>query len=290
MKCSKNKTSRVKILFTFCTLLFSLVSLSACGGGNSSDEGSSGTPTVKKGQFILVAGLHFETPTQSGITNVTGDFRYIEGETVTFSIGDIQFPQVLAEEFVTPFHMARTYDRKNQMVINIKRLLQTLDEDESLLNAIAISADAANAASGQSIDFSQNDALFEAAVAPFLTAIPGQRALISKDSVVVIAIASHLIGHKVGSYSGTFSGDLLGTLELTIDPSGGITGIMVDDSNEVIATLSGSVRVDGLMGAGDGGGRHINIRGNLTFEGDLSGDWFTTTTAATSGTFSVKKK
>ena len=69
------------LTFKTSSLLLTMGILSACGSG-----GSSG-PQIETGVFIdsAVGGLKYQTATQSGLTNSSGEFKYIAGENVTFS-------------------------------------------------------------------------------------------------------------------------------------------------------------------------------------------------------------
>ncbi|MGB2155318.1 MAG: hypothetical protein ACPHVT_07570, partial [Porticoccaceae bacterium] len=102
------------ILFAF------LLVLSSCGGGGSDSS------STLAGVFIdsPVINIGYRTATQNGNTNARGEFTYLAGETVTFFIGDMEFPPVLAAEVVTPLDMADTDDVAHHMVVNIIRLLQ----------------------------------------------------------------------------------------------------------------------------------------------------------------------
>ncbi|MDG1312401.1 MAG: hypothetical protein P8P26_10130 [Porticoccaceae bacterium] len=82
--------------------------------------------------------IGFRTAIQNGETNSRGEFKYLASETVTFFIGDLVFPSVLADEIVTPLDIADTDDVAHRMVINIIRLLQSLDKDGDPNNGISI--------------------------------------------------------------------------------------------------------------------------------------------------------
>ena len=128
--------------------------LAACGGGSSS-------PTVLTGEFIdsAVANVTFTTATQSGTTNAAGEFSYIAGETVTFSIGDLKFPAVTATSIVTPITLAGATSITNQQATNIARFLQSLDADGNLNNGITIPSGAATVA--VAINFDVDTTTFE---------------------------------------------------------------------------------------------------------------------------------
>lgn len=119
------------------------------------------TPTPLVGILVdaFVAGIGYRTETQSGVTNARGEFNYLPGETVTFFIGDLVFPAVPAKGIVTPLDMAQTLDPASPLVMNIARLLQTLDTDGDPSNGITISPAASQAAAP--VDFNLTPAQFE---------------------------------------------------------------------------------------------------------------------------------
>jgi len=121
-------TINLLITVTFFTILAS------CGGG-----GGSSNPT-STGTFVdsPVINIGYRTETQNGVTNSRGEFNYFPGETVTFFIGDLEFPSIPAEQVVTPLDMADTDDISHPIVINISRLLQSLDKDGNPSNGISI--------------------------------------------------------------------------------------------------------------------------------------------------------
>lgn len=129
-----------------------VAALTACGGG-----GGGGSTAVSTGILVdsAVAGIGYKTATQSGITNAKGEYSFLPGETVTFFIGNIQFPPVVAKGAVTPLDIAQTTDVNNQVVSNILVLLQSLDEDGNPSNGITIpSVAASRATSAVSFDVS----------------------------------------------------------------------------------------------------------------------------------------
>ncbi len=125
--------------------------LAACGGGGGStdsDGGSTGkSQETEIGVFLdsSVINMDYQTETLSGATNSSGQYEYIPGETVTFSIGDLTFPVTNAQSTVTPIDIANAQDASDTTVLNMIRLLQTLDADGNPANGITIT-DAAKAA------------------------------------------------------------------------------------------------------------------------------------------------
>lgn len=129
--------------------------ISACGGG--SDSSSTVTaPSTSIGVFedSVVAGLQYTTSTLSGITNANGEYEYIPGETVSFSIGGIEFGSALAQPLITPLSLVNgAADATDPAVTNIVRLLLTLDSDLNPDNGIKISSATITAAENLTVDF-----------------------------------------------------------------------------------------------------------------------------------------
>ena len=153
-----NKFSVVTIVLLF---------LFGCGGGGggSSSGGSSTSSAKSTGVFLdsPVINIGYRTETLEGVTNSLGEYEYLPGENVTFFIGDLNFPAVAATGTVTPLDLAGTQDVANSKVMNMIRLLQTLDQDGDPSNGITI-ADQANSSATQ-VDFELSEANFAASPA-----------------------------------------------------------------------------------------------------------------------------
>ncbi len=141
--------------------------LVGCGGSDEAGDPPS-TPSnalpanAVKGRLVdsAVANIHYKTDTLSGVTDAQGQYNYLPGESVTFSIGEITFAPVAATGVVTPLDLAGSYDSNNQSVVNISRLLQSLDADGDSSNGISIT-DAAKSAATVNIDFNVTTSEFE---------------------------------------------------------------------------------------------------------------------------------
>jgi hypothetical protein len=134
-----------------------LLTLTACGGGGDS---TTAIETVSTGVFIdsAVEGLQYETATQSGTTNSLGEYDYLAGETVTFSIGGIVLGSTIAGPVVTPLSLVPdATSATNPVVTNIVRLLLSLDSDGDPDNGITISSEVTTAANNLAVDFSVAD-------------------------------------------------------------------------------------------------------------------------------------
>lgn len=133
--------------------------LTACLGGDGGSGSSSGSDTSDQtltGRFVdsPVVNLAYSTASFSGRTNDQGEFQYRSGETVTFSIGDLELPAVKAGEVMSPLTLAGTTDVNNTTAVNIARLLQTLDADgDPDTGGIKIDDKAHDSAAGLSVDF-----------------------------------------------------------------------------------------------------------------------------------------
>lgn len=66
-------------------VLLASSALVACGGGggSSSDRG----PELQTGNLTGIKGVGYSTPSRSGVTGDNGEYSFISGETVTFSLG-----------------------------------------------------------------------------------------------------------------------------------------------------------------------------------------------------------
>lgn len=88
---------------------------------------------VKTGVFLdsAVEGLYYETSTRNGLTNSKGEFKYLEGERITFFLGDLELGSNLAEAVMTPISISSTpkADLYTLEVQYMAALLQTLDID-----------------------------------------------------------------------------------------------------------------------------------------------------------------
>jgi hypothetical protein len=185
-----------------------LLTLTACGGGADADaDGADPDPppppvTASTGVFVdsTVAGLHYETLTFSGNTNSAGEYDFLPGETVTFSIGGIVLGSATAGPVVTPLALVSgATGPTDPVVTNIVRLLLTLDDDNNPDNGIIISAAATAAAVGLSVDFTTADLTTDTGVTTLLAALPGTPTLV--DSMVAQTHFTQILTTTWGSMS-----------------------------------------------------------------------------------------
>ena len=175
------------------------VMLTACGGGSSSSGGggSSGTATkTETGVFTdsAVEGIHYQTSpgNKRGTTTALGEYDYVEGDMVVFSIGDTALPAVTATGRVTPADMADGNDA--DVVINVLRLLQTLDDDDNPDNGISINQQTRDDFIGKDVEVNQPAASFEAEA----------EAAIGDTLVTVEDAEAHFIASQQGDLRGSW--------------------------------------------------------------------------------------
>ncbi|SDK74794.1 hypothetical protein SAMN04488034_101322 [Salinimicrobium catena] len=140
--------------------IITIVSLTVICGCSTDDTGKGETGArTETGIFIdsQVSGLKYTTETKSGVTDENGEFEYLEGETVTFYVGDILIGSGIAKENMNPIDIASSNnpDINSIEVKNIAAFLQSLDNDEDPSNGIEITASTVNAITVSSIDFMQ---------------------------------------------------------------------------------------------------------------------------------------
>ncbi|TKB08188.1 choice-of-anchor O protein [Desulforhopalus sp. IMCC35007] len=85
----------------------------------------------ERGHFIdsPVAGLSVQTPTYEGITGEDAAFDYFPGESVDISIGSMYLGSALADHKISPLDIFPISDTEDSDVLNMARLLQSLDAD-----------------------------------------------------------------------------------------------------------------------------------------------------------------
>lgn len=142
------------------------------------DNSSSPPPGASTGTFSdagLVSGLQYSTATQTGITNSKGQFYYMPGETVTFSVGGIVLGQATAAASLNTFNLVgisppltglgipnkTTASNSFQQAANISIFLQTIDSDGNPLNGIAVTSQVNELAAKTSLNFKQSSDNFQ---------------------------------------------------------------------------------------------------------------------------------
>ena len=172
------KTVSTRLSMLLCALG---VSAALPGCTTACVNGYYGTVCYTSGYYYdsLVSGIDYETSLDGEVimAGVTGDdddpgrFLFIEGATVSFSLGGVSLGETVAKERVTPFDLAGIAeeavggcdvsgalpDDTNafRRVANLAVLLQTLDTDGDPSGTIDISSDVAALFDNVTIEFNQ---------------------------------------------------------------------------------------------------------------------------------------
>lgn len=148
---SRGNRARRYSAFTTSLVTISTLFLAGCGGGQAEKSApplepsqvtprNIDTPTLQ-GRFIdsAVSGLFYRSETTEGFTDHNGYFHYAAGETVSFHIGSIALGSAGGAHIVTPADLSASRGN-HDAVVNVLRLLQTLDEDGDPGNGISITS------------------------------------------------------------------------------------------------------------------------------------------------------
>jgi hypothetical protein len=94
----------------------------------------------KRGHFVdsPVGGVSFSTPTGSGVTDESGGFDYFPSERVELAVGSVHLGTPLADHKISPLDIFEAADTDDNRVINMARLLQSLDADGEPQSGISI--------------------------------------------------------------------------------------------------------------------------------------------------------
>ena len=195
----------------------------ASSGGDSQDsdkkdENAGLTVVVDNGRLIdaPVAGVSYQSGSLAGITGSSGEFQYEVGNTIRFFIGDIALGRaVRGKAVITPLDLVVDGATDTPAVINIARLLQSLDSDPgdgvitipAAVRAAAARSNAALSPAIEFLDFSDATAFVNAAsqlVAVLTRDYPFTAVLVDADNARAHMIRS--IDKEINSGQTTFSG------------------------------------------------------------------------------------
>ncbi len=77
-----------------------------------------------------IQGVHYRTATQSGYTSAAGGFAYLAGETVTFSVADVDFAPTPGTAYVSPWQLASPQTcAPSSELTSLLMMLYSLDQD-----------------------------------------------------------------------------------------------------------------------------------------------------------------
>lgn len=192
--------------------------LAGCFGGSS----SSSNPRVLTGTFIdsAVSGLDYQgTDTAASTTDDQGQFQYRQGETISFSIGDLPLGSANGAEVLTPLSITEgAASATDQRVTNKLILLQSLDADGQLNNGIQLTDAIRDEVSQRAaqIDFDQSPSAFRTSLEPLLEALeaagafsdtdPRPRTVTTADAAVEHFTRATSVRHLVQTTGGELRG------------------------------------------------------------------------------------
>ena len=112
-----------------------------------------------------VIGLKYETPTESGVTDEKGRFKYRQGETITFLLGDNALGNTMASGRVNFAEIIASVDGdigkvRDPELVNMVRFLETLDEDGNIENGVTITAAENKLIGRHALNFRQSEDAF----------------------------------------------------------------------------------------------------------------------------------
>ncbi len=108
----------------------SFVATSGGHPSDSEDEPRNGLVIIIDGQLVdgPVEGVGFQSGSLNGVTGPNGEFQFVQGREVRFFIGDIALGNTVpGKVLMTPLDLVPAGDMDTPAVINIARLLQSLD-------------------------------------------------------------------------------------------------------------------------------------------------------------------
>ena len=251
--------------------------LVACGGGSSSSSNNDSTNT-QTGVFLdsSVVNIGYRTETLEGVTNSLGEYDYVEGETVTFFIGDLELPPVTAAGTVTPLDLAGSDDTSNSTVVNIIRLLQTLDEDGNPDNGITITETAKSAATQVDLELSITDFESSSAVTNLVANSGSSNFVLISQNDAIAHFEDTLVDEGLVDDFSFDAATLAGVYEVVGTNSDDFAGTHQYTFNE-----NGSVDIVYEDGTADTESWSVNSGGQLVFSGTIA-DVFTLTSGSQS--------
>ena len=113
----------VRFICFLCSLSFSLF----CQG--DVNHLTVTTAVVEKSGFIFdlrIANMPYQSERIVGQTSSHGEFVFLDGEIITFSLGNYQFKPVKGDQYLSIFNFVES-DNLIQSVRNLTRLLQAID-------------------------------------------------------------------------------------------------------------------------------------------------------------------
>ena len=148
----------MRVVLSFFVILLFVIGCGGGGGNETPGDRQPAAPTAV-GQFkdANVAGLSYVSGGERGVTDSQGRFTYEIGETVTFSVGNVALGETEGKSLITPVDLIEQGSSRSKPVVNIARLLISLDQDAEPSNGIAISQDVQMRAEDWTLEINSNN-------------------------------------------------------------------------------------------------------------------------------------
>lgn len=222
------------------SILALFMGLTGCGGsgGGGDDDTQEVQPETLTGRFIdaSVEGMLYMSGETSAFTNGNGLFSYEKGVQVSFYISDIQLGKATdGDSIVSPLDLVLNGSIDTPEVINIARLLQTLDVDPEEAR-IQIPLSVHTRALGESLSFS--DPAFEADAERIIRLLTESNSDYSSvPSLVSAEIARTHLAKSLGIDTGDEAGPEPDDGDGNTDDGDGDTGDDTDEGGDESETL-----------------------------------------------------
>jgi len=255
--------------------------LICCGGGGG---GSTTKTGVLKDAVVSGVGFRTQPGGANGETNSNGEFSYVDGDTVSFFIGDIIIGSGLAKPLMTPMDLVSgATGVEDPEVVNIARFLQSLDVDSNeneieIPNGIETVANPWLGTQSQGFGFDPSEyPAFEAMVEDLFDELEIEMSefygsgldLVSEEEAVD-HLTNTLLSDYQGSYYGTYAGDDSGKWCFRIS-SNTIFGTAWDSVNDAY-DLDGSIEPGGSLVVGSADDL-TTFTGEFDDSGNITGTW-----------------
>ncbi len=177
---------------SLCATLAAVSILSSCG--SDTDYASAPVPVPVQGIFLdaAVEGLDFTTYNGSkGTTDAKGLFSCDISETISFTLGGINFGTAACKATITPLDLVKVTDIKDERVINRLVALQLLDEDKDPSNGIKVTNAVKTALAAHTLDLNAPAANFHTAMIAALAKLPANYKTRSLDESRRLLASEH---------------------------------------------------------------------------------------------------
>jgi len=116
--------------------------------------------TVVNGQLTLpIAGLNYQTDTLSGVTDEIGGYEYVDGENITFSLGQYSLSTVSATEEMTIASLVGEDREQQTQSVKLLKAMIALDEDDNVYNGLSLDTSDLNETSSRFFSISESEYL-----------------------------------------------------------------------------------------------------------------------------------